>query len=230
MDELRAVGDPGLRGAVLFARSHSAAITADELAAKQGIHRSVARARLDRLVEAGLLTASFQRRSGRTGPGAGRPAKLYSVPPALTSIEFPERRYGLLVGHLVDAVPRSRRAARLHDVGTAFGADVAQTAGLKPARSIRAGAERICVALGRLGYQAAVEQVTGDGAAILTPTCPLRPLVREHPEASAIDRGFWAAMAASGFGVPVERVACTTCDCHADDASCRVAISVSSDD
>ena len=47
----------------------------DEVAAAVGIGRTLAAFHLDKLVEAGLLEASFARRTGRSGPGAGRPAK-----------------------------------------------------------------------------------------------------------------------------------------------------------
>jgi predicted ArsR family transcriptional regulator len=50
----------------------------DEAAAAAGIGRALAVYHLDKLVESGLLTASYQRPAGRSGPGAGRPAKLYA--------------------------------------------------------------------------------------------------------------------------------------------------------
>src|SRR5213082_1940076 len=93
MHRLDSVGDRELRETLLFARAQPQPVTADQLAAAQEVHRNVARGRLERLAEAGLLIASFERRTGRTGPGAGRPAKTYRVAPELSAIEFPERRY-----------------------------------------------------------------------------------------------------------------------------------------
>src|SRR5262245_20685044 len=104
MDHLAAVGDPELREALLFARSHARPVTADDLAQARGIHRNVARSRLERLVEAGLLAVAYERRTGRSGPGAGRPAKTYSVVPQLESIEFPADPSESLAGLLVDAL------------------------------------------------------------------------------------------------------------------------------
>src|SRR5690242_16183766 len=49
----------------------------DEVAEALGVGRTLAAFHLDKLVDAGLLEASYARRTGRTGPGAGRPAKLY---------------------------------------------------------------------------------------------------------------------------------------------------------
>src|SRR6476660_4706560 len=40
MDHLAAVGDPDLRDALLFARSHARPVTADELAEAKGLHRN----------------------------------------------------------------------------------------------------------------------------------------------------------------------------------------------
>lgn len=227
VDELSAVGDPGLRSTLLYARSQARPVTADDVADAQRVHRNVARTRLERLADAGLLLAGFERRTGRSGPGAGRPAKTYTVAPELAAIEFPVRRYEALLGHLLDALPAGGRRRRLHEAGAAFGRDLARSAGLRPSRSLRTGFERMCTAVRSLGFQASVEEVTADGAVIATPTCPLRPLVRARPEAAEIDRGMWAGLAASSLAdVDVTQVECETRDCLADHASCRVLISL----
>jgi predicted ArsR family transcriptional regulator len=223
MDELEAVGDPELRDALVFARGQARPVTADELADAQGVHRNVARSRLERLVEAGLLEPGFERRSGRSGPGAGRPAKTYAVAPELSAIEFPERRYEALLGLLLDALPVRGREQRLREVGAEFSDRLARDARLRPAKTLRDGVEAMCRAMRKLGYQASVVEVTDRTAVIATPTCPLRPLVRERPEAAEIDRGMWAGLAAHALaGTEVERVRCETHDCLADHASCQV--------
>jgi predicted ArsR family transcriptional regulator len=227
MDELTAVGDPELRSTLVYARSQARSVTADDLAEAHGVHRNVARARLERLAEAGLLLAGYERRTGRTGPGAGRPAKTYTVAPELAAIEFPVRRYDALLGHLLDALPARGRRTRLQEAGVAFGRDLARSAGVRPSRSLRTGFERMCAAVRSLGFQASVEEVSEHGALIATPTCPLRPLVRARPEAAEIDRGMWAGLAAHSLsGVDVARVECETRDCLAEHASCRVLISL----
>src|SRR5512141_2639734 len=50
----------------------------DAAATAVGVSRELTAFHLDRLVDGGLLQASFRRLSGRTGPGAGRPAKVYA--------------------------------------------------------------------------------------------------------------------------------------------------------
>jgi predicted ArsR family transcriptional regulator len=222
MDELEAVGDPELRSALLFARGRPRPVTADELAAAQSIHRNAARTRLERLVEAGLLSPGFERRTGRTGPGAGRPAKTYAVEPSLGPIEFPARRLEALLALLVDAVPADSRPEKLREVGEAFGRRLATAGRLgrpgTPARAL----EAVCRALARLGYQAAVERVDEQGASITTPTCPVRPLVRAHADAAEIDRGMWAAMIRHALGGKSSvRVECETAGC-AKSGPCRI--------
>ena len=221
MDELEAIGDPELRSALLFARGEARPVTADELASAQGVHRNVARSRLERLAEAGLLAPAYERRSGRTGPGAGRPAKTYEVVPELEAIQFPERRYESLLSLLVDAVPQKQ----LHAVGVAFGEDLARRAGLKAIKTPQRAFENVCDAVRALGYQATLESADETHAVIATPTCPLRPLVREKPAAAEVDRGMWAGLVAHSLaGWTVRGVECETHDCLADHSSCRVLI------
>src|SRR3954454_15099535 len=64
----------------------------DDAAEALGLPRATTAFHLDRLVDDGLLEAVFARRSGRTGPGAGRPAKLYRRSPCSVSVSLPERR------------------------------------------------------------------------------------------------------------------------------------------
>ncbi len=227
MHRLDSIGDRELRETLLFARSQPLPVTADEVATAQRIHRNVARGRLERLADAGLLVASFERRTGRTGPGAGRPAKTYRVAPELTAIEFPERRYEQLIGLVVDALPEPGRGDRLREIGVAFGRELARETRLRPAKGLRTALRRVCAALGSLGYQASVAEVTGDRAVITTATCPLRPLVRARPRLAELDRGMWTALLARAFaGTAVDQIGCDTPNCQRDDTDCRVLLTL----
>lgn len=224
---LDAVGEAGLREVLLHARGRSGPFTADDAAGELGLHRNVARSRLDRLVRAGLLEVTFERRTGRSGPGAGRPAKVYRVAPELEAIEFPARRYEHLVGALIDALPERGRAQALRRAGERFGRGLAAAAGLRPATGVRAGLESLCEAVRRLGYQAAVVEVAGARAELATPTCPLRPLVVERPETAEVDRGMWAGLVESGIrGIVAEHVDCETTGCADGHGSCRVLLTL----
>jgi predicted ArsR family transcriptional regulator len=76
----------------------------DEAAAAAGIGRALAVYHLDKLVESGLLAATYQRPAGRTGPGAGRPAKLYTRADREFAVTVPPRSYELAARLLVQAV------------------------------------------------------------------------------------------------------------------------------
>jgi predicted ArsR family transcriptional regulator len=62
---------------------------------------------LDRLVSEGLLEVEFRRLSGRAGPGAGRPNKLYRRASQEFVVSLPPRRYDLVGDILATAVDRA---------------------------------------------------------------------------------------------------------------------------
>lgn len=221
MDALEAIGDAGLRETLVLARGGRRAVTIDDVASAHGIHRNVARRRLEQLVGAGLLVSGFERRTGRSGPGAGRPAKVYSPAPETTGVEFPVRRYPELVGLLLETVPKRRREA----VGVRFGTMLAGAAGVQPAADPRVGLERLCEAVGTLGFQTRLESLDEGRAEIVTPTCPLRPLVVAHASAGDVDRGVWRGLVAAALeDVDASGVSCEAHDCLEPCASCRIVI------
>ena len=213
--------DRGLRDALLYARGRPQPITADELAAAQRIHRNVARGRLERLARAGLLIPEFQRRSGRSGPGAGRPAKTYRVAPELTPLELPQRRYEELLGLLVDSLPGRVRAARLREVGAEFGRRFAQ--GSRPRATLRGALTAACAALRRAGFHAAVVEGGDEEGLIVTATCPLRPLVRANPRARRLDCAFWEGLIARLLGAH-GNIVCKTSGCCDTGEPCYVRV------
>jgi predicted ArsR family transcriptional regulator len=225
VDRLDAIWENELRAMLLYVRGARDPVTADDAATALGIHRSVARSRLERLLRAGLLDVSFTRRSGRTGPGAGRPAKLYSAAPEAEALEFPPRRFPALVARLLDEVPEEGREKALLRVGADFGRELARAARLRPRARLEDGLEHVCAVVRSLGFQAALDSVDGETAVIGTPTCPLRPLVAERPEAAHIDRGMWAGLVEHGVrGVRAEAVECETHSCLDGGESCAVVI------
>ena len=225
MEPLDVIGGSDLREALLYVRGSPGAVSADDASAELGVHRSVARSRLEQLLRAGLLEASFERRSGRTGPGAGRPAKLYSAAPEPQVLEFPPRRLTALIARLLDEVPADGRKEGLRRAGEDFGRDLARAAKLRPRTRPETGLEAVCAAVRSLGFHAALDRIEGDTAVIATPTCPLRSLVTERPEAAWIDRGMWAGLVERGVrGVRAEAVDCETHSCLDGGESCAVVI------
>ena len=227
LDRLAAAGDPQLRRVLLYARSRQEPFTAHEVALALGVHRNIARNRLDRLAKAGFLTVSPERRGGRGGPGAGRPANVYRVAPELEATEFPDRRLAELIGILVGKVPPRSREKALREAGEDFGRSLATAASLKASGNVRTGLQRVCDALGTLGFQASLLSIAGDSATLETATCPLRPLVVKWPEASGIDQGMWAGLVERGVrGLNARLVACETPRCRSAEASCSVRLSL----
>jgi predicted ArsR family transcriptional regulator len=225
---LAALAAPGQRDALLFARRAGGPFTVDAAAAALGCHRTVARQRLDRLEAAGLLTAEFRRPAGRSGPGAGRPARVYRVPPEAEIDEFPSRRLPALVGLLVESVAAggdAERAEALRAVGRRWAAELAAGAGLERVdRRLDRALPALCEALGALGYQARVREAGADRAVLEVPTCPLRPVVVTCPEAAEIDRGAWSGLVEMVTGRSGATLECVTGGCLDRAAECTIAV------
>jgi predicted ArsR family transcriptional regulator len=227
LDRLAAAGDPQLRRVLLYARGRRDPFTPDEVAVVLGVHRNVARSRLDRLAAAGFLTVTLERLGGRRGPGAGRPAKVYRVAPELEGVEFPDRRLAELIGLLVGKIPARVRAKALREAGEEFGRSLGTRTSLKASGDVRTGLERVCDTLGSLGFHASVHSIEEDKAILESATCPLRPLVVTRPDANGLDHGMWAGLVERGIrGVRADRVKAETPRCLSEDASCSILLSL----
>ncbi len=178
---IRGVGtltEPVRRALYLFVADHPGPVSRDAAAAGLGVARHLAKFHLDRLVDEGLLEADFQRLTGRTGPGAGRPAKLYRRAAGEVSVSLPERQYRL-AGELMAAAIDSS-AARGVPVMEAL-AEVAARRGRQVAEERVAGsgpssrADRVCAVLADLGYEPAVS-----GDEVVLRNCPFHALAAEH--------------------------------------------------
>src|SRR5580692_11402718 len=122
---LSSLDDPVRRRLYDFVTGRREPAGRDEAAAAAGIGRPLAAYHLDKLVELGLLTASYQRPRGRGGPGAGRPAKVYSRSGREFAVTVPPREYELAARLLAQAVESDRGGASraaLHDAARQYGA------------------------------------------------------------------------------------------------------------
>lgn len=150
----------------------------DEAAAAVGISRKLAAYHLDKLAEAGLLEVRFERRSGRSGPGAGRPAKLYLRSARPLEVALPARNYQLLAELLADAVqadPSGAAGAALERAACAAGVENAIHAD-EDHRRPRDAADAHAV-LARHGY----EPYDDEGVTRLR-NCPFERLAQTHRE------------------------------------------------
>ncbi len=131
---------------------------------------------LDRLVTEGLLEAEFRRLTGRTGPGAGRPSKLYRRSDQEFAVSLPERRYELVGEILASAFSRATGGAELDraldECAREEGVDLGAAAS-------HLGDSRAALAdvLVGLGYEARVEDDT-----VVLANCPFDALARKHTD------------------------------------------------
>ena len=144
LDTIAPLAEPVRRALYLYVVGRPDAVGRDEAAAGVGIGRALAAFHLDRLVEAGLLTAEYRRLSGRTGPGAGRPAKLYRRADRQVEVTIPERRDDVVAHLFAVALDADRlgtasgtatleRVARDH--GTELGQAARRRAGPRPSQA-----------------------------------------------------------------------------------------------
>ncbi|HET6533228.1 MAG TPA: transcriptional regulator [Actinoplanes sp.] len=167
---LAALDDPVRRAVFdLVARARTA-VGRDAAAAALGVSRRVAAAHLDRLAEQGLLVVEYRRPPGRSGPGAGRPAKLYRRADEEVVVSVPERHYDVVGGLLAGAVTESIDTGapvqevlhrRAYDAGTAIGA----------------AADDLPDALARAGYEPR-QRERGDGPLVLA-NCPFHRIAQQ---------------------------------------------------
>jgi predicted ArsR family transcriptional regulator len=171
-----ALAEPTRRRLYDHVAGQSDPVSRDEAAAAVAVPRATAAFHLDRLVDDGLLEVHFERRTGRTGPGAGRPAKLYRRADCTVEVSFPERHYDL-AGDLLAAA-----MAAAEESGESPRAVLARLA-YERGRDLGAGAppgDGRAAALGVLehhGFEPRVE----DGAVTLA-NCPFHTLAREHTD------------------------------------------------
>lgn len=99
--------EPARRALYLYVAAQPDAVSREQAADGVDLPLHSVKFHLDRLVEEGLLDVEFRRLSGRTGPGAGRPSKLYRRSSRQLSVSLPERRYDLAGDVLATAIDRS---------------------------------------------------------------------------------------------------------------------------
>ena len=96
--------DPLRRRLFEYVADSEEPVSREEMAAALDIGRTLAAYHLDKLADAGLVTVDYQRPAGRGGPGAGRPAKVYTRTTTEMTVSVPPRDYELLARLLVSAV------------------------------------------------------------------------------------------------------------------------------
>ena len=196
-----ALGDPTRRRVFFAVRAAGTDLGKDEVAEAVGIDRRLAGFHLDKLVEHGFLTADFRRPAGRGGPGAGRPAKRYSLSDAEVLVALPERHYDLLATLLLRASrdvgagdPQETLERVGHDFGFEVGLAEVAAGRAAPGASLTEAVEAVVRLLSRYGFAARLE---GEGA-LRACACPFEGLAFHDPERiCGLDRAIWRGMLAA---------------------------------
>jgi predicted ArsR family transcriptional regulator len=145
----------------------------EEAARALKITRSLAAFHLDRLVRGGLLDAGYRRLSGRVGPGAGRPARVYWRADRDFSVSLPDRRYeraAQLFATALEKVGGGALPAALREAAEELGERLGSSS-----RRAAPGA-RLTAALEAGGY----EPVTDETGTIRLRNCPFDALADAH--------------------------------------------------
>jgi predicted ArsR family transcriptional regulator len=185
IDAIGVLAEPNRRALYEFVAHQSGWVSREQAADAVGLQRGIAAHHLDRLAEEGLLEVDYQRLTGRSGPGAGRPAKVYRRASGEIGVTLPPRDYELAGRLLAEAAEQSRRegvpidtalelAAR--DQGRAIGARARQHVGGRAGTTARR--KHLLEALRDQGFE---PEVLDDEITVLH-NCPFHQLAQRHTE------------------------------------------------
>src|SRR5688572_27284224 len=181
VEGVSALAEPARRALYLFVAGQAEPVSREQAAVGTGVAPHTAKFHLDKLVEEGLLDTEFRRLSGRQGPGAGRPAKLYRRSARQLAVSLPSRQYRLAGDILARALEDDKQPDRMipptvakaaHEAGTSIGAR-ARAEGVDQAGGSRL--EAVAAVLATQGYEPRI-----DDATITLANCPFHALSREH--------------------------------------------------
>jgi len=165
--------EPTRRRLYEYVSRSQAPVGRDEASEATGVARATAAFHLDRLVDEGLLDVVHRRISGRTGPGAGRPAKLYLRSSQEIEVSLPQRRYELMgevLAAALEGVDDGGKPSRQ------VAADRAREAGREIGR--RSDSSDPVEILDAQGFEPCVV----DGGTVRLGNCPFHHLARRHTD------------------------------------------------
>ena len=168
---IAALDDPVRRSLFELVSRSASPVSRDAAAETAGVTRRVAAGHLDRLVEEGLLAVTFRRLTGRTGPGAGRPSKLYQRAATEVAVTVPPRHYDLVADLLAGAVEESDRT------GAPASQTLARTA-REAGRQLGADGRSLDAVLENGGF----EPRPDDAGGVVLGNCPFHQLAERHTQ------------------------------------------------
>ena len=181
---IAALEDDLRRRMYLEIRGRRRPISREEVADAVGVSRKLAAFHLDKLVERGVLVASYARPAGRGGRGAGRSAKFYEPSAREFEVSIPERNYDVMGSILVKAIERQAPGEDVtvtaQRVATEFGEEIGRAA--RDARHLPPpGAERAMSVAKDVLSSCGYEPYTEDGA-VRFHSCPFHALAEQSRE------------------------------------------------
>lgn len=194
LEDLGVLADPIRRRLYEHVVVQAEPVGREQAAEALGVPVHTVKFHLDKLAAAGLLEVEYRRLSGRSGPGAGRPAKLYRRSEREVMLSVPPRRYDLASEVLVNAVDRSirdgapvaevvplvaRETGRRLATASPPEAEAATGAASSPAvgSDVEVELQRVAVVLNRYGYQ---PEPHADELCLAN--CPFDRLAAQHTE------------------------------------------------
>lgn len=171
MDAIAALRDRVRRDLFELVSRSEDPVSRDDAARALGLSRRVAASQLDRLVAEGLLAVTFRRLTGRTGPGAGRPSKLYQRSAAEVSVSVPPRQYDLAADLLAAAVEESDRSGKP-------AAEVVTRLAREAGRELGTQASSLPELLEQSGFQPRPDSTGG----LVLANCPFHRLAQRHTD------------------------------------------------
>ncbi|APU43875.1 helix-turn-helix transcriptional regulator [Streptomyces sp. TN58] len=157
IDVIAVLQDPVRRRLYEYVAAQGREVGRNEAAEAAGVARTLAAHHLDRLAEAGLLESGSRRLTGRSGPGAGRPAKVYTRARVERSVSLPARDYRTAAELLAEAAEEAGLDAGLYAAARRRGESLRGTP--EPC----GGLEEAMAVLASRGYEPHLEG-GGDGA------------------------------------------------------------------
>jgi predicted ArsR family transcriptional regulator len=162
-----------------YVRDQREPVGREDAARNAGISTKLAAFHLDRMAEAGLLDVDYRRLTGRAGPGAGRPAKVYSVAPRSFAVALPQTRYTLAASMMATALSGDTSgggAGALEEVAGTVG-DMLGTEVKAQARTRGGRREAALRQLEQLGFEPREQ-----GGELVLRNCVFRELSESHRE------------------------------------------------
>jgi predicted ArsR family transcriptional regulator len=172
IDAIAALQDPVRRRLYDYVAAQDHEVSRNEAAEGAGIQRTLAAFHLDKLVDAGLLETENRRLSGRSGPGAGRPAKLYRRSGTEHQFAIPARDYRVAADLLAEVAEVARLDTELQAAARREGRAARAAAGSVDGL---AGAKALLAAR---GYE---PRMDADGGVLRMANCPFHVLAERHP-------------------------------------------------